>query len=133
MTAITWNIVQDHTDVVCPPDPHAACRHCGDELGHHQPSDPDGTPVPGEAACYADAPAAWLTGRAPRQFELADGEYLDCPDADRDPICGVLVCSEHTTAFTTCAESSATMHHLDCMDRCDACVRGSGPDRAGDR
>lgn len=120
MTAIEWDTEQ-HVDVVCPPDPDAFCRHCGNTLADHQTTDPDNVPTPGDAACVDDMGPAFWDRRLPRQFELADGERLDCPDAAGCGVCDVYLCSEHTSNFTTCAANSAVLHHLNCRHTCPDC------------
>lgn len=134
MTATVWSI-PTHEDVVCPPAADAVCRHCGDTLADHdQLVDPDAPPVPAEAGCRDDAYLAWREDRPRRRFDLADGETFDCTEAGSCPVCDAFICSEHSNEFTTCADSSAVLHHTDCRYHCGACIDALRVDaRGGDR
>lgn len=124
MTALDWATTTTHTPVVCPPDPDAMCRHCGTSLEHHQTDDGPGMiPTPDNAVCLDDA--ALLVKRIRHnRFALDAGQSFDCPDATFCETCGVSICSEHSTGFTACVDNRFVLHHLDCVEQCDDCMRG---------
>ncbi len=130
MTAIDTTT---HADVVCPPDPAALCT-CGEPLGEHQQLvDPDAPIVPADAGCLSDAYLAWKAGRPQNRFTLADGQCLVCPQVTTCDPCGAAICSEHSNEFTSCADSTAVLHHTSCRDHCDACLFAIAEDAAYER
>lgn len=140
MTTIDWDrptraeAVRDefeanrpHPDVVCPPDPSARCGHCGIALGDHTTVGPDQKPTPATAICL-DRSLLW------NRFTLAPGESLDCPHAMACELCGSEICGEHsTTEVVECSESDTTLHHAECVDGCEDCVRSYAQGMAEDR
>jgi hypothetical protein len=122
-----------HTDVVCPPDQTAICGRCNEALMYHPCTDgPDAVVTPDNAVCL-DSAALRRMRIQYLHFELAAGESLDCPNVGRCAVCDVEICSEHSNEFVVCAESTATLHHVDCRDLCDPCSRSIAADRGGDR
>jgi hypothetical protein len=114
-------------DVVCPPDPTARCGHCELALEDHNTLGPDDLVTPENAICLDDTALLWRTIIWNR-FTLAPGQNFDCRAVMRCEVCDVLLCSEHSTNFTTCAESEYRLHHLACRDHCDPCSRGIAED-----
>lgn len=124
MTALDWATTTTHQPVACPPDPNAVCKHCGDALEHHIPTDgPEETPTPTTAQCWDRDAFTERKAIRYKPFELDDGETLDCEHASFCEQCGVAICPEHSTAFTTCVDQRFTYHHLDCAEQCDDCMR----------
>jgi hypothetical protein len=105
----------------CPPWPDATCARCGDVLSLHQAADPDAQPSLGDAACVGDMGAAFWEKRPPEQFELADGQSLDCPRRTVCEVCDIDICSEHSDQFVTCAGSWTVLHHWACRASCADC------------
>lgn len=119
-------------DVVCPPDPHALCAHCGDELQHHPVNDdPDAPITPDNAVCLDQAALAHRMVRYLR-FKLADGQSLDCVHAVTDDICGVVLCPEHSVEFVSCAGNPAALHHHGCAEECGDCFDAHHADLLAD-
>lgn len=121
-----------HPDVVCPPDPATSCKHCGIGLGDHTTVAPDQTPTPANAICLDDA-SLLAKALVWNRFELAPGQTYDCPEATVCTLCGTEVCGQHsTTEIVTCSDSTL-LHHAECVDRCDDCVRAYAETAAEDR
>lgn len=119
LEAAFWSAVEDTTAPDCPPDPTAACAHCGDELADHvNPDDPDGPVTPDVAVCLD---TTMLARRVIRylKFQLEPGQSLDCTDRTCCDVCGVDVCTEHSTEFASCSDTG--VHHLACVSWCDRC------------
>lgn len=99
-----------HTDVVCPPDQDAQCV-CGDKLGDHLGNDWSNRTSDVGDRCPSDLSST---------FTLLGGDSLDCQHVAECTICGVDVCAEHSSEFTTCAGGEG-LHHLDCRFACASC------------
>ena len=121
-------------DVVCPPNPDAACKHCGETLGYHLTDDPDSSPTIGDAGCSTDAGDSFWEHRNIRQFVLADGESIDCPEATICDVCQVGMCGKHSNEFVTCAGHGGTIHHPihhpECVYECAECCGARAEDAA---
>lgn len=130
-TQMTINEATSHTDVVCPPNPDAVCA-CGETFQFHIAADnPDAPVTLGNAGCPHDADAAFWKARPIRQFELADGDSLDCDGATTCTVCDVDVCAEHSDDTTRCVDGG--LHHNDCTDQCQPCLGAHADDLAEDR
>lgn len=133
MTALDWATTSVHTDVVCPPDPDAICKHCGLGLSAHQTDDGPGMiPTPENAVCIDD-PALLVKRIRWNRFELDAGQSFDCHHASFCDYCQKSICPEHSASFTTCVDQRCTYHHLDCAEQCPDCMRGVAENADEDR